>query len=299
MRRRTLPLFCAVLATALLISTEAAAQGRGRPKAPKVTTAQPPTSSTTSLPADSVATAAAPAAATFRQFGSWLDDASAAARHEGRTGIGFGYWRLSGGSQVNAPMLDVGYGLTDRFQMSAAVPFYHTDFAGTTFRGLDDVYVSAKYTAIDPTLTEGQFGLAVSPVIEVLSAGSSEDRLHVGLPVSVEVRRQPFRLYGSAGYFSRGSLFTGGALEWSAPSGLMITGAFVQSYSTTDDSTLDAIGIGKQRVDVMAGIGYPLGRVSAAYVSVGRTLTSIDEGGAILSFSAGMSFRFSTAKATP
>jgi hypothetical protein len=183
--------------------------------------------------------------------------------------------------------------------VSANVPFYHASFAGTTFRGLDDVYISAKYTVLDPTLTVSEFGLAVSPTIEVLSAGAPDGRVHVGLPVSVELRRQPFRAYGSAGYFSRGSIFTGGAIEWATPSGMALTGAFIQSYSMKDDTALDTLGIGKQRVDVMAGVAHPIGQMAAVYASVGRTLTSIDEGGTVVSFSAGMSFRFTAAKATP
>ncbi len=179
------------------------------------------------------------------------------------------------------------------------MPFYHTRFGGATYSGLDDVYISAKYTAIDPMLTESQLGLAVSPVVEVLSEGAPDGRVHVGIPVSVELRRQPFRAYGSAGYFSRGSVFTGGAIEWSTSSGMVLTGALVQSYSLNDDAVLDAMGIGKQRVDFMAGVGYPVANIAAAYASFGRSLTSIDEGGTTLSFSAGLSFRFRTAKATP
>ncbi len=152
MRFRTLPLTCAVLTVSLLMTTAAAAQGRGRPKTPKTTTQQTSTSTTTSTSSNvqSITTTGATAATNFRQFGAWLDDASAPTAGEGRTGIGVGYWRLSGASQFNAPMLDLGYGLTDRLQVSVNVPFYHTSFAGTTFRGLDDVYISAKYTVLDP-----------------------------------------------------------------------------------------------------------------------------------------------------
>jgi hypothetical protein len=297
-RFRPLPLISAVLATSLLMTTTAAAQGRGRPKAPKATT-QPATISTSAGTETTTSTVAPNAPTTFRQFGSWLDDASAPTPGEARTGIGIGYWRLQGASQFNAPMVDLGYGLTDRFQVSASVPFYHANFAGTTFRGLDDVYISAKYTALDPTLTESEFGLAVSPTIEVLSAGATDGRVHVGLPVSMELRRQPFRVYGSVGYFSRGSVFTGGAIEWATPSGMALTGAVIQSYSLNDDATLDTLGIGKQRVDVMGGIARPVGSMAAVYASVARTLTSIDDGGTIVSLSAGISFRFSAVRGTP
>jgi hypothetical protein len=235
----------------------------------------------------------------FRQFGSWLDDASAAARGEGRTGIGVGYWRVNGGSQVNVPMLDVGYGFTDRIGASASVPFYRATYDGGTARGLDDMYLAGKVTLIDPSLTVSEFGVAVSPVVEILSPGSVGRRMHYALPVSMELRRQPFRVFGSAGYFSRGSVFTGGAVEWSAPAGYVVTGAVTQSHSTVADATLDALGVSRQRADVTGSFGYPLGQLAAAYVSVGRSLTSIEEGGTKFSLAGGVSFRFSTPRATP
>ena len=277
-----------VAAVSLPIDASAQGNGRGRPKAPKNTNTQPlegaPITPTVS----------------FRQFGSWLDDASAPTPGEGRMGIGMGYWRMPGSSQTNLPMIDVGYGLTDRVQMSASVPFYRTTYEGTTYRGLDDMYLSAKFTAIDPSQNDAQFGIAVSPVLEVLSSGGPDGRLHYALPVSFEMRRAPYRVYGSAGYFSRGSLFTGAAFEWATASGWMLTSALTQSYSTREDPLSDQLGIGKQRMDVTAGVAYPLAEIAAAYVSVGRSLTSLEEGGTSLSIAGGISFRFAgRATATP
>ena len=68
-------------------------------------------------------------------------------------------------------MLGMGMGLSDRLQVSASVPFYRTSYAGATYSGLDDMYFGAKYTIVDPTLTLSEFGLAVNPLVEVLSAG--------------------------------------------------------------------------------------------------------------------------------
>lgn len=276
------------IVAAVALPNHAAAQGRGRPKTQRPTTQQTSGGTTTPTPAVS-----------FRQFGSWLDDASPATPGEARTGIGVGYWRMSGGSQIDVPMLDMGYGWTNRVQFSASVPFYRTTFDGTTTRGLDDMYLSAKYTAIDPGATDSPFGLAVSPVLEVLSSGAPDGRLHFAVPVSFEMRRQPYRLYGSAGYFSRGSVFTGAALEWAMPSGMVFTGALTHSYSLKEDLASDALGIGKQRADVNAGVGYPFGNVAVGYVSVGRSLTSLDEGGTSLSLAGGVAFRFASSSATP
>ena len=229
---------------------------------------------------------------TFRQFGSWLDDASAAIPGEGYTSIGIGYWRLPGMSQFNLPMLGAGVGLTDRLQVSGSVPFYSVRYEGGTARGLDDVYLGAKYTLVDPTLTISEFGLAVSPVVEVLSAGAPGGRIHFAIPVSMELRRAPFRVYGSAGYFTRGSIFTGGAVEWMTPASVVLTGVLTQSYSIKADPVLDGLLVGRQRVDAMASAAYPLTAMTAAYASIGRTLSSIDEGGTNLALTGGVSFRF-------
>jgi hypothetical protein len=298
------------VAVVLVTNTpDAAAQGRGRPKAPKAptgTTPAPAPTGTTSDPAvtaDLTSASALPATSvapvSFRQFGAWLDDASAPTPGEGRTGIGIGYWRVNGGSQTNLPMLDVGYGFTDRIQASASVPFYRVSYDGGTARGLDDMYLSAKVTLVDPTLTVSEFGLAVSPVVEVLSAGGEGGRVHFALPISMELRRSAFRVYGSAGYFTRGSVFTGGAVEFGGPMGLTMTGAVTQSYSTNEDATLDEVGIGRQRADATVGVAHGIGNIGAAYVSVGRTLTSIAEGGTSVSVAGGLSFRFSAPIARP
>jgi len=280
-----------LVAIGLAVPVLSEAQGNGRPKAPKA----PTTTTTTSTSTSSPSTTAPVAVTTFRQFGAWLDDASAAGRGEGYTSIGVGHWRMSGMTQTNVPMIGVGLGVTDRMQVSASVPFYRASFPGGSVSGMDDVYFGAKYTIVDPTLTLSEFGLAVSPVIEVLSAGSPDGRVHFAVPVNVELRRQPFRVYGSAGLFTRGSFFSGAALEWTSPGGMMFTGSLTQSYSLKTDAVLDSLGIGRQRMDVSIGVARSLTSMAAAFVNVGRSLTSLDEGGTSLALSGGVSLRFSGA----
>jgi hypothetical protein len=195
-------------------------------------------------------------------------------------------------------MLGMGWGVSDRMQLSASVPFYHTNYAGTTASGLDDVYFGAKYTLIDPTLTLSEFGLAVNPVVEVLSTDPGDGRVHFALPVNVELRRQPYRIYGSAGYFTRGSVFAGGALEWTGPR-MIVTGSLTQSYSIKENVVLDGMGIGRQNVNVSGAVAVPVTDRMAAFVNVGRTLTPIEEGGTKLAVSGGISIRFSAATSTP
>lgn len=296
-RRSVPPAIGLLVAFGLLIPGAAYAQGNGRPKAPRSTpTTTTPSSSGTS--ASTISDGTVGSVSSFRQFGSWLDDASSSYRGDSYASIGVGYWRLADSSQVNAPMLGMGWGVSDRMQVSASVPFYHTSYGGVSSSGLDDVYFGAKYTIIDPTLTLSEFGLAVNPVMEVLSAGNPDGRVHFALPVNVELRRQPFRMYGSAGYFTRGSVFAGGALEWTGTR-MILTGSLTQSYSTKSDATLDSMGVGRQNVNVSGAVAVPVTDRMAAFVNVGRTLTPIEEGGTRLALSGGISIRFSAISATP
>jgi hypothetical protein len=328
---RSLPPACVVLLAAGRVwphHTAAQGNSNGRPKNPKagqtpapaptpVTTPSAPAAATptTATATTSASTASGPGSlaptasmsipdafasvATFRQFGSWLDDASAPTRGEGQTSIGAGYWRLSGLSQTNMPMLGAGVGLSDRLQVSASVPFYRVSFEGGASRGMDDVYVSAKYNLVDPALSLSEVGLSVGTVMEVLSSGAPGGRLHFAVPVSVEVRRLPFRVYGSAGFFTRGSVFSGGAIEWTSRRGLTVTGAVTQSYSLTGDALLDSLAVGRQRIDANGGLAYPLGRAAAAYGSIGRSLVASADGRTQLSVSGGLAVRFSAARPAP
>jgi hypothetical protein len=282
---RKLPAAIGVLFATIGITMPAVvlAQGNGRPKTAKPVATTSPASGTL-----------APAT-TFPQFGSWLDDASAAAKGEGAISIGAGYWRLAGMTQTNMPMLGGAIGVTDRLQVSASVPFYRASASTWSARGVDDMYLSAKYTVLDPTLTVSEFGLALSPVVEVLSADAPDGRVHFALPVSVEIRRLPFRMYGSAGYFTRGAVFGGGAIEWTAPVGVSFTGNVMQSYSVEQPVLPDGMVASRRHVDVGVGAAAPLGARASVYANVGRSLTSVDAGGASLAVSGGLAVRFSAA----
>lgn len=287
------------------IAAPAHAQGNGRPKNPKTTTPSPTPSPAPAPATDTTATApvttvdAFAGSPSYRQFGSWLEDASAPTRGEGYTNIGFGYWRMDGMSQTNVPMLGAGVGVNERLGVSATVPFYRTNVAGTTSRGMDDVYLGASYNVFDPTLTLSEFGLSVGTVMEVLSGDSPDGRVHFAFPIALELRRQPFRVYGSAGYFTRGAVFSGGAIEWVGPRQWIVSGILTQSRSMKSDATLDSLAVSRQRADVMASLAHAIGGSATGYISVGRSLSSLAEGGTSLALNGGISLRFSAARATP
>ena len=284
------PLVCALSLAALLVPDAAWAQGRGRPKRPPLVGgefASPTQNGRARAPSELSAPPEPLVRASFPQFGSWLDDASTWAAGSGSTGIGIGYWRGSGASQIDVPILNVSYGVTNRAQLGATVPFYRVNYLGTTARGLDDVYINGKFAVVGPS-ANGRFGLAVGSVIEILSAGTEDmSRVQWAVPVSMEVRGDGVRGYASAGYFSRGAVFTAGAVEWTASGGTSLTGALAHSISVAES----ALASGAENfTDVTLFVGHPVANAVSAYGGVGETFAGESRS---FMLTGGVAFRFS------
>lgn len=67
-----------------------------------------------------------------------------------------------------------------------------------------------------------------------------------------------------------------------------------QSYSAKRDAMLDRLSVSRQRVDAAATVVSPVANRTAAYVSVGRSLTSMAQGGTRLAVVGGVAVGFST-----
>src|SRR5688572_17351065 len=85
-----------------------------------------------------------PASPASPQFGAWLDDASLEGSGTARLTIGAGYWRTADGRQIDVPMIDAGYDLSDRIHVAAFVPFYRARYSGELSTGVDDMYLNTK-----------------------------------------------------------------------------------------------------------------------------------------------------------
>ena len=240
---------------------------------------------------DSTAGPVTPQATSFRQFGVWLDDAATLPRGDGFLSVGVGEWRISN-IRFNDALLSGGIAVTDRLQLNTIVAYYRYALGGIRFEGMDEVYLGAKFNILDPRLTVSEFGLSVSPTVEMLSADVPGDRIHFILPVNMEFRRAPFRVYGSVGYFTRGSAFSGAAIEWRTPFRVVLTGAATQSYSVKKDPLLDELSVSRQRVDVNGTAVLRLIKRSAVYVTIGRTVHGLNEGGTKLARVAGLAIGF-------
>src|SRR5215470_6452878 len=176
-----------------------------RPNSGSTTTTQPsstqPGTSSTSLPTGGQTGTGL----RLQTFGSWLDTAGVSAPGEAWVSISSAYWRSPSLREVDAPAMGVTAGVARRTQIGVSLPYYHvTDRSGFTSRGFGASYVTAKFA-----LSENpRFGLSTSPTVEILNWSSPEiGRVNFVLPVSMQTSAGRTQIYGSTGYFTRGSVF--------------------------------------------------------------------------------------------
>jgi hypothetical protein len=233
-----------------------------------------------------------------RHFGVWLDDASILPKGKGWTTFGFGFWRSMYGHQWDLPTMDAGLAIHRRVQVAASAPLSHASYeGGYSSRGMGDVYLSGKIGLIDPDRPGRRTGVAVIPVLEILSSGSNlegEGRLHWALPVTVERRFDGFRAYAAGGYFSRGALFGSGAVEVPVSDKVIATAVLSHSRSLTTDPLSDALELSTSRFDLAGGAAWILTPTTIVFGSLGRTISKADANASSLAFTAGVSVGFTT-----
>ena len=280
------------VAAAVLAATPAAAQGNGHAHGH----AYGQLKSSAGAPASGGAAQVQPdVAAGVRNFGSWLDDASMISPGAGSLAVSFGWYQSPLFHEFDAPVADGGIGLTRRVQFGFSVPYYHiNEPGGPVFRGLGDLYLSSKVQVWEPSAAHGRFGVAVTPVVEMLSSnpGSGAGRFNWATPVSMELQRDGWRLFGSTGYFSQGSLFASGALEMALADRVTVTGTLTQSHSTIEDDPAAALGLSRTRRDVSGGVTYTGGSHWSVFAMLGRTISQQDANAASVVVSGGVALSF-------
>lgn len=273
------------VAAVLIVATAAPASAQGRGSGLGRGRGGPTSASAT--------TTAAPSPAGSRQFGSWLDDASVVGEGQAWTALSFGHYRFGGGHENDFPILDATLGFTKRAQIGLTLPFYRVHTPGSPVAaGVGDVYLNAKVLIVDSGSNPRGFGLAVTPVVEVQGDPvPGEPRASWAAPVSVELRVAGYRVFGTGGYFSRGALVGGGAVELPLTNRLVITGALSFSRSLKDDELSDLLQTPRNRTDLTAVAAYFMTPTLAVYGGTGRTLSS-DPTATSLLLTGGLSIAF-------
>ena len=176
-------------------------------------------------------------------------------------------------------MASAAVGISRRFQAGGSPSFYHfRDAEGISENGFGNVSSYGKVQLLDPYRAPSAIGIAVTPLIE-LSPGST-DEFGWALPVNVEAHRADLRVYSSAGYFSRGSIFATVGADLPITSQISISGNFGQSVRPGWNAS-KSLGVG-------ASLG--LTPTSGVYVGIGRTFMPTQVGPGGVSLAGGMSF---------
>jgi hypothetical protein len=263
---------------ALAIAVPVRAQGKSTGKGHK---SSPPSSTPLPNPATGPATGASPLA--------WLDDASLLAPGSMTMSLSAMRWSGADLSEMNAPIVDVSVGLAPRFQIGANVPHVvgSSDGSGVV-GGIGTSYISSKIAL----LTGGSgVKVAVSPMVEILGEGavqglaSDHGRAQFGLPLSMEIARGPARVFGSAGFFTRGARFAGGGAGLQATPKVGVSLSFTRSW--VDGSGTEAP---RDRRELGGGVSYFVRPQIGVYGALGQTIATTDDNGAGTTVSGGVTF---------
>jgi hypothetical protein len=200
--------------------------------------------------------------------------------------------------------LDAAVGVSSRVQVSASLPYYWASYNdGYQASGRGNTYLAGKVRLVDPH--KHAVGLAVAPVLEILSDASVSDptlglsRVNWALPVSVQAGNGPQRVFGTVGYFSRGAIFLAGAFEHALGGRTTVTGALSYMYNTSRSDSSDLTGLGRSRLDATISAAVRVRPSLFAFGAVGRTISSLDQNGAKLLASVGVSYSFTPVRPQP
>jgi len=227
----------------------------------------------------------------LQTFGSWLDSAGVSAPGEAWISMSSAYWRSPSLREVDAPAMGLTIGVAPRMQVGVSLPYYHiTDQSGFTSQGFGASYVSTKVA-----LSESPHGgISTSPTMEILSWSSPDiRRINFVLPVSLQTSAGRAQIYGTTGYFTRGSLFGSGAVEWAVSTKVTLSATMAHSYSVVSDPDSDALGIPRHRTDGSGGAYYSATPGVVVFTTIGRTFAPIDETSGRLALSAGVTMNVS------
>jgi hypothetical protein len=200
-------------------------------------------------------------------------------------------WNSPTGTGLDAPVADVAAGIGLHTQLFFSLPYSRITYTDTpTASEVGTTYLGAKIGLREPQ--SGSLGVSVTPTVEILSEsatiGTGFSRVNFVLPASLEWRQGATRIYGSGGYFTRGAVFVGGAVEQTFADRWVVTGALAQAWSTGNQTLSEEIGLGSNRTDASGSVSWVSPHVMI-FGSAARTLSTLDADATRYAFAAGVS----------
>lgn len=204
---------------------------------------------------------------------SWLDDASRLRQGDAWLGLSFARWAVEGTRVWFAPSAFFMVGLSERVGIGASVPVYHLrDATGATAHGVGDIGIFGKVGVVDPETR--RVGVAFAPVVMILdddTAAATGRRATWAVPVSLEARGSRGRVYGSAGFFSNGTVFVNAAGDVTLTPVIGVGATVGGAFATGDDDITG--GTGRRRFDTSGSLFAAATENMTLSVSIGRSFS--------------------------
>lgn len=183
------------------------------------------------------------------------------------------------------------YGLHPRVDLSLSFAFSNSRFQDVRVRSLSDTYIGAKFVARP---AERGLGIAFAPILEILGEASigKQDfpptRVNAVLPVILQRDFEHFRLYGEAGYITRGTLFLTTAVDWTFAkrwgAAVIVSG----SRAVRHQSLNREFNLNIARWDAVVGLNYRINDRFGIFANGGRTISRFDVNSALYQVTLGL-----------
>jgi len=210
-----------------------------------------------------------------------LDDAEVIEPGGAEVSFAASRWSSDSGHETDIPSIFAAVGVAPRVQLAMSALHYTSAYTdGFESSGRGDLYFISKIAVVSPREHPG--GIAVSPLIEVLSdlslasqnAGAS--RVTWGLPITLQYTTVKVQVLGSAGYFSRGSLFGGAGVEVFVAPRVIAAASLLYSHATTTTALSEEYGLKRNRTDVTGGVDVLVSPVVTVFATFSRTIAGTD-----------------------
>lgn len=227
---------------------------------------------------------------------AFYDDADISPPGTFQVSEGICYTKVPAGRNLSFSSTYVDLALNRRVEIIASVSDARSSYEGTLITGLGDSYFGSKFLIV----AEGKRrpGVAVEPMVEVLGPSSlafsalAPDRVNYVLPVAFQKSFDQARVYGMAGYVTRGIAFTSLAFElnrWSRVTPMVVVSG---SRVTREVDLLSELGLNRSQVDALGGASVELRRGLSVFAMAGRSFGRKDVNSVSYQLTGGLNVTF-------
>ena len=227
---------------------------------------------------------------------AFYDDADVSPPGTFQISEGICYTKVPAGQNLSFSSTYVELALNPKVEIMASVSDARSSYEGTLITGMGDSYFGSKFLVV----AEGKRrpGVAVEPMVEVLGPSSlafsalAPDRVNYVLPVTFQKSFDQARVYGMAGYVTRGIAFASLVFElnrWSRVTPMVVVSG---SRVTRDVGLLSELGLNRSQMDALAGASVEVHRGWSVFAMAGRSLGRKDANSTSYQLTGGLNVTF-------